>query len=322
MSDPLEPDQVPGAVRTLDRAPLAVAQVGGLDVVLEAFLASALDSPHSRRAYGRHVRAAFRFWGVATLAEIAGGHLAAFRAHVLEGGAVASQAQSLAAVRAFLLWASHLGGLPQLSPDQVRQLLKGPRGKASGLLSILSPDEARRLVDAAGTPRDRALALVLLGGGLRAAEASALEGQDLCHDADGEPLLRIHGKGRKERLVPIHGLVAAAIHAYLLATGRRVGAPGPVFLPQDRGAKRRGPRPLSTRSLQRLVDTLAHSAGIAKAISPHCLRHTYATHVLKKGGNLVGLAKLLGHASVATTQRYADHLELSELRELVPSLGL
>lgn len=188
--------------------------------------------------------------GLGTLEEISGGHLAAYRAHVLEdGGAVASQAQALAAVRAFLTWTSGLGGLPQLTPDQIRQLLKGPRGKASGLLSILSPDEARRLVDVAGTPRDRALALVLLGGGLRAAEVSALEGQDLGHDADGEPLLRIHGKGRKERLVSIHGLVAAAIHAYLLATDRRVGMTGPVFLPQDRGARRRGPRPLSTRSL-------------------------------------------------------------------------
>lgn len=308
-------------LRTLDPAELREVSAAGLAPVLEAFLASALDSPHSRRAYGRQVQSALQFWKVSGLTELTGGHLAAFRAHVLEAGAVASQAQALAAVRAFLLWASHLGGLPQLSPDQVRQLLKGPRGKAAGLLSILSPDEARRLVDAAGTPRDRALALVLLGGGLRAAEASALEGQDLGHDADGEPLLRIHGKGRKERLVPIHGLVAAAIHAYLLATGRRVGTPGPVFLPQDRGAQRRGPRPLSTRSLQRLVDALAHRAGIAKAISPHCLRHTYATHVLKKGGNLVGLAKLLGHASVATTQRYADHLELSELRELVPPIG-
>lgn len=69
------------------------------------------------------------------------------------------------------------------------------------------------------------------------------------------------------------------------------------------------------------MDALAHRADIAKAMSPHCLRHTYATHVLKKGGNLVGLAKLLGHASVATTQRYADHLELSELRDLVPPIG-
>lgn len=311
-----------GGLRTLDQAGLLQVRAGGLVAVLEAFLAAALDSPHSRRAYGRQVRAAFQFWGAATLEEISGGHLAAFRAHVLEaGGAVASQGQALAAVRAFLIWTAHLGGLPQLSPDQVRQLLKGPRGKASGLLSILSADEARRLVDVAETPRDRALALVLLGGGLRAAEACALGGQDLGHDAEGEPLLRIHGKGRKERLVPIHALVAAAIHAYLLDTGRRVGTPGPVFLPEDRGAKRRGPRPLSPRSLQRLVAKLVQRAGVAKPISPHCLRHTYATHVLKKGGNIVGLSKLLGHASVATTQRYADHLELSELRALVPPIG-
>lgn len=71
------------SLRTLDHADLLQVRAGGLEEVLEAFLASALDSPHSRRAYGRHVQAAFRFWGVATLAEISGGHLAAFRAHVL-----------------------------------------------------------------------------------------------------------------------------------------------------------------------------------------------------------------------------------------------
>lgn len=310
-----------GQLRTLDTAPLLKGRTG-VEPILEAFLASALDSAHSRRAYGRHIRAAFRLWAGVSLEEISGSHLVAFRAHVLEGGgAVASQAQALAAVRAFLLWVASLGGLTRLTADQVRQLLKGPRGKASGLLSILSPDEARRLVGVATIPRDRALALVMLGGGLRAAELCVLDGQDLGQDAEGEPLLRIHGKGRKERLVPVHTLVAAAIHAYLLATGRRVGTPGPVFLPQDRGAKKRGPRPMSPRSLQRLVATLVQRAGVAKDISPHCLRHTYATHVLKKGGNLVGLAKLLGHASVATTQRYADHLELSELRELVPPIG-
>lgn len=309
-------------LRTLDPAELRQVHAGGLVAVLEAFLAAALDSPHSRRAYGRHILEAFRFWGVATLEEISGGHLAAYRAHVLEGGgAVASQAQALAAVRAFLLWVANLGGRTRFTADQVRQLLKGPRGKASGLLSILSPDEARRLVDVADSPRNRAMALVMLGGGLRAAEACSLDGRDLGQDAEGEPLLRIHGKGRKERLVPIHAMVAAAIHAYLLATGRRVGTPGPVFLPQDRGAKRRASQALSPRSLQRLVATLVQRAGVAKAISPHCLRHTYATHVLKKGGNIVGLARLLGHASVATTQRYADHLELSELRDLVPPIG-
>lgn len=311
------------SLRSLDPAELRQVHAGGLMAVLEAFLAAALDSPHSRRAYGRQVRAAFRFWGAVTLEELSGGHLAAFRAHILEGGgAVASQGQALAAVRAFLMWVSHLGGLPQLTPDQVRQLLKGPRGKASGLLSILSADEARRLVDGAESTRDRAMALVLLGAGLRAAEICVLDGLDLGSDAEGEPLLRVHGKGRKERLVPVHALVAAAIHAYLLDTGRRVGSPGPVFLPEDRGAKRRASgKPLSPRSLQRLVAKLVHRAGVAKPISPHCLRHTYATHVLKRGGNIVGLSKLLGHASVATTQRYADHLELSELRELVPPIG-
>lgn len=69
----------------------------------------------------------------------------------------------------------------------------------------------------------------MLEGGLRAAEICVLNDQDLGHDAEREPLLRIHGKGRKERLVPVQALVAAAIHAYLLATGRRVGTPEAIL---------------------------------------------------------------------------------------------
>ena len=78
---------------------------------------------------------------------------------------------------------------------------------------------------------------------------------------------------------------------------------------------------MSPRSLGRLVSAMVRRAGITKAISPHSLRHTYGTYVLKNGGNLVGLARLLGHSTVATTQRYADHLALAELREMVPPLG-
>ncbi len=317
----LEPGAPAGQVRTLDPGPLLEGKAG-LGAALKAYLTSALDSPHSRRAYGRALREAFAFWGVAGVEDLAGSHLAALRGHVLAAGlAVSSQALALAAVRSFLLWVADLGGLRRLTPDQVRRLLKTPRGASSGLLAILSPEEARRLVAAAVDPRDRALVLVMLGGGLRAAEVCALQGEDLGADAEGAPILKVQGKGRKGRLVPIHEVVAQAIHAYLLASGRRVGAPGPVFLQRDPGACRRGLGPLSPRSLGRLVAALTARAEIAKPLSPHCLQHTYATRVLKKGGNLVGLARLLGHASVATTQRYADHLELSELRELVPPIG-
>jgi integrase/recombinase XerD len=168
--------------------------------------------------------------------------------------------------------------------------------------------------------RDRALVGVLLGAGLRAAELVALDVSDVDEDTDGELVLHVRqGKGRRDRDVPVRRDVAKSLRAYLADTDRRLGASGPLFLSHDRA--RKGGGRLSARAVGYLVARLVEQAGVdAKRVSPHSLRHTFAIRSLKNGGNVVAVQKLLGHASIQTTTRYTDHLEVSELRSAIPDL--
>jgi site-specific recombinase XerD len=177
------------------------------------------------------------------------------------------------------------------------------------------------MLAAAGT-RERALLGVLLGAGLRVAEAAALSISDIIEDHDGDvSLFVVLGKGRKDRIVPIRPEVDALLRRYLVESGRHLGDEGRLFLASDRGAASRTTVGVTTRTLSRLVTELAETAGIsAKRVTPHSLRHTYAIRCLRAGGNVVAVAKLLGHSTIATTQRYVDHLATSELRSSVPAL--
>ncbi len=315
--------------------PLAPATAAGTSwpVVLDAYLATAVDSDHTRRAYRRHVTAALDWCGVATLAELTGAGLAAYRAHVTSlSAAPASQAQALAALRSFLTWSRTMGA-HALPGDVVQVALRTPRATVLRPYSVLSDAEITRVLGAAGNPRDRALLAVLLGAGLRAAEVCGLDVRDVQEDGDGGTVLLVRqGKGRKDRAVPVQPDVARLVRAYLAAAGRRLGDEGPLFRAHDRAAHRRADhrrerdhqradRRLSTRAVGYLVQRATAAAGVeAKAISPHSLRHSFALRALRHGGNVVAVSKLLGHASISTTQRYVNHLALAELRAAVPAL--
>ncbi len=318
---------------------LAAAAGTSWPVVLDAYLATAVDSDHTRRAYRRHVTAALEWCGVPTLAELTGGALAAYRAHVTSlSVAPASQAQALAALRSFLTWSRTMGahGLPG---DVVQVALRTPRATVLRPYHVLSDAEIARVLGAADTPRDRALLAVLLGAGLRAAEVCGLDVRDVQEDGDGGTVLLVRqGKGRKDRAVPVQPDVARLVRTYLAASGRRLGDEGPLFRAHDRAAHRRGEqrrrerdhqqrvqyrddRRLSTRAVGYLVQRATAAAGVeAKAISPHSLRHSFALRALRHGGNVVAVSKLLGHASIVTTQKYVDHLAVAELRAAVPAL--
>jgi site-specific recombinase XerD len=168
------------------------------------------------------------------------------------------------------------------------------------------------------------LLAVLLGAGLRAAEVVGLDVTDLHDDPEGGMVIAVRrGKGRRDRQVPVQPDVSRLLLAYVAGTGRRLGDPGPLFRSHDRGYHLRERARLSTRAIGYLVRQAMEKAGLAaKAISPHALRHTYAIRALRAGGNVIAVQKLLGHASVATTQRYLDHLALAELRAAVPPLPL
>ena len=183
------------------------------------------------------------------------------------------------------------GRLPKvLSRDEVIRLLHQPRGATPAAL------------------RDRALLETMYACGLRASEAITLELSELDLDA---AILRAHGKGSKERLVPIGSEAVTALRAYLhQARPRLVGLRDEprVFLNLRGGG-------LSRQGLYKIVQGHAASAGLERRMSPHTLRHTFATHLLAGGCDLRSLQEMLGHADIGTTQIYT-HLSTDRLRDV------
>jgi len=170
----------------------------------------------------------------------------------------------------------------------------------SYLPKTLSVDEAAALMERGhGTStlalRDRAILELLYSSGLRVSELTGLnvEALDL-----RENLVRVIGKGRKERIVPVGRKAHAALCDYLEARGA-VGDDQPLFV-NHRGGR------LTPRSVQRHLKVRLLKAGVLKDISPHALRHSFATHLLDGGADLRAIQELLGHASLSTTQRYTQ----------------
>lgn len=143
--------------------------------------------------------------------------------------------------------------------------------------------------------RDEAVFTLLYGCGLRISEALNLNVGDI----DGNDFIRILGKGNKERIVPVLPQVKDAINAYLKECPYHLKNGEPLFL----GA--RGER-LSPRIIQRQLQKIRASLGLPENLTPHALRHSFATHLLAEGTDLRSIQELLGHASLSTTQRYTD----------------
>lgn len=190
--------------------------------------------------------------------------------------------------------------------------LRAPRSRAR-LPKVLSRDEVARLLEQPrGTSpaalRDRALLETMYACGLRASEAIGLELSELDLQ-DG--ILRARGKGSKERIVPIGSKAIEALGAYL-ERGRPalVGIrPEPRVFVNLRGGG------LSRQGLYKIVGRHARSAGLEHRMSPHTLRHTFATHLLSGGCDLRSLQEMLGHADIGTTQIYT-HLSTERLRDV------
>jgi integrase/recombinase XerD len=181
--------------------------------------------------------------------------------------------------------------LPQvLSRDEIAELLRQPRGTEPAAL------------------RDRALLETMYACGLRASEAIGLEVGDVDLE-DG--VLRARGKGSKERLVPIGSAASNAIAAYLQrGRGRLVGDRWePRLFVNQRGGG------LTRQGLYKIVQRHAASAGLAAKMSPHTLRHSFATHLLAGGCDLRSLQEMLGHADIATTQLYT-HMSAERLKDV------
>ena len=233
--------------------------------------------------------------------------LRSYRTDLLEftrlGGADASSAWLRAvdarAVRAYL---AHLHGrgldavsvARKLASLRVAREIRGPRLPRK-LASFLPIDEATSLVEGraiGGAERRRDVALLefLYATGLRVSEAAGLDVSGLDR---AQQTVRVLGKGGKERIVPYGRRAATALEAYLAERAER----GPLF------TSRRGRR-LTVRSIHSIVKRSAAASGITRRVSPHTLRHTFATHLLDAGADLRAIQELLGHSRLSTTQRY------------------
>jgi integrase/recombinase XerC len=225
----------------------------------------------------------------------------AFLAARLRDSARSSTARKLAALRAFFRWLAREGAAD--NPCEAVVAPKVPR-----LLPVhLSVDQLGALLSAPDprTPlglRDRALLELLYSSGFRAAECAGLDWSAI---HEGLAVARVLGKGRKERVVPVGADALAALGAYRRGWNLARRDQRAVFL------NARGTR-LTTRSVGRIVERYVLTAGLVAHATPHSLRHSFATHLLESGADLRAIQEMLGHASIATTQRYT-HLELAGL---------
>ncbi len=178
----------------------------------------------------------------------------------------------------------------------------------------LDLEQVQKLLDAPGdgdllSSRDKAMLEVLYSSGIRVSELVELEMADL--DLQ-EGVLRVRGKGRKDRLTPIGSQAIKAVQRYFELRATEPKCQGPhaqrVFLNKHGEG-------LSTRSVRRKLDKYLLSAGLDPGISPHTLRHSFATHLLNNGADLRSVQELLGHQSLSTTQIYT-HLSTSRVKEV------
>jgi integrase/recombinase XerC len=274
-------------------------------------------SPHTVRAYETDLT---QFLGHAAAAagirraSLDASHLdrAALRSFLAalhrQGLSRASAARKLAAARSFLRYLRREGAID----DDPGGLVPTPKREVR-MPAHLSEREMEALLAAppADTPltrRDRAILELFYASGLRLSELVGLDVDDVNLSAQ---VVRVLGKGRKERLVPFNRTTASALRTYLAdraALVSRGQKADPMFV-NYRGGR------LTVRSVDRLVRKYVAATSTRMGISPHALRHSFATHLLQRGADLRVIQELLGHARLGTTQRYT-HVNVAQLLEV------
>ena len=262
-------------------------------------------SVHTLDAYRRDLAALQQWVDARGPAAVAGLDANALRAFVAaehrRGLSPKSLQRRLSACRSFYQWLLHHGAIAANPAAQVR----APKA-ARKLPQVLDVDEAVQLVEVdTEAPlglRDRAVLELFYSSGLRLSELCTLHWRDLdLH----EGLVTVHGKGGKQRIVPVGSHARKALAAWRGETGAADNAP--VF-PGRNG-------PITPRAVQLRLRQLAQRQGLFKRVHPHLLRHSFASHVLESSGDLRGVQELLGHADIATTQIYT-HLDFQHLAKV------
>lgn len=221
-----------------------------------------------------------------------------------QGLKTTSAARKLAALRTFFRYLCREGILAR---NPARALLS-PRLEKR-VPTYLDERDVSLLIEMPGegeaAVRGRAILELLYATGIRCSELVGLDLDEIDH---GARMIRVLGKGRKERIVPFGTRAGSALEAYLALRSRSAPRTGAVFL-NARGGR------LTDRSVRLLVAKRVRAVALARKVSPHTLRHSFATHLLERGADLRAIQELLGHASLATTQRYT-HVNTRHLLEI------
>lgn len=263
-------------------------------------------SPHTVKAYCSDVRQFFAFLTEKSIADGDGeesflkcldaAEVRFFFAHLYRSGLKkTSLVRKIAALRSFFVFL-HSEGRISHNPAATISVPK----TETKIPIFLSVDEMFAILDSeftrdANGRRDRAILELLYSSGLRLHELTGLNIEDV-HFAGAS--MRVRGKGRKERLVPIGARALEALQDYLFVRSSVDGS-SPLFTGSS------GKR-ISPRTVQRIVDRYAAARGLKKKISPHAFRHSFATHLLDMGADLRSIQEMLGHKSLSTTQRYTS----------------
>lgn len=273
-------------------------------------------SEHTVRAYDVDLRAFYGFWeeqGVAldAVADVDVRHLRRYVAAHYDQLARSTLARRLSALRTYLEWQVRRGAV---GANRGR-LVQAPKGKRP-LVAFLGVDDVFRLMEPEPDPdrpldvRDVAMWELMYGSGLRVGELVGLDVASLQLD---EGWVRVRGKGSKERDVPLGRRSVEALRLYLHTRESLVdrspgGDDGALFL-NHRGGR------LTARSVRRGLERAQVVRGLDRRVSPHGLRHSFATHLLDGGADLRSIQELLGHANLATTERYT-HVSVDQLMKV------
>jgi len=233
-----------------------------------------------------------------------------YLAHLSRLGLKKSSSQrKLASIRSFFKYLYREGAID----SNPAKLVATPK-KEKTLPVFLSVDNAKLLVDAPTNTkldglRDHAILELFYSSGLRISELAGLDRQDADLNAG---FVKVTGKGDKERVVPVGDKAVAAISEYTRAFDAKSGLHGgndlPLFMNKTGGR-------LSVRGIRRVVEKHVIATGLQGKVSPHTLRHTFATHLLGSGADLRSIQEMLGHASLSTTQKYT-HVDLDRLMQV------
>lgn len=287
-----------------------------LSEAIEQFLKNLAEerglSEHTVRAYQADLKQLADNLGPdKTVGEVDALAIRSYRAALLEQGISSRSAnRKLSALRSFFKFAQRRG-IVEANPTSNLQSAKVPRR----LPVFLDVEEMRRLLEAPGNStwyaaRDRAILETLYSTGMRVSELCRLTPD--CLDLEGA-VATAHGKGKKERIVPLGRFAIMALRKYLEARA----ALSPHIGQRETEAifiNKNGTR-LTDRSVRRILKRSCRDAGIRKHVSPHTLRHSFATHMLDAGAELRSVQELLGHEDLSTTQIYT-HLTTSRLKEI------